>query len=122
MKGIFKMKTQRNLIVISLLFALFLFSGISQAKTSGNEKTVISLPTIVCESCVSRVEKALKNIDGVIEYKVDLDGKSATITYDTDITNVAALETAITAAGYDANDKKADEKAFDRLPGCCKGK
>ena len=114
------MKAQK--ILIPILFALFLFSGISQAKTSGNEKTVISLPTIVCESCVSRVEKALKNIDGVIEYKVDLDGKSATITYDTDKTNVAALETAITAAGYDANDKKADEKAYDRLPGCCKSK
>jgi copper chaperone CopZ len=119
------MKTHRNLIVISILFALFLFSGIAQSKTlspSGNEKTVISLPTIICESCVTRVEKALKKIDGVVEYKVDLDGKSATVTYDSDKTNVAVLETAITSAGYDANDKKADEKAYDRLPGCCKGK
>lgn len=116
------MKAQKNLIAISILFALFLFSGISQAKTSGNEKTVISLPTIVCGSCVNRIEKTLKNIDGVIEYNVELDGKSATVTYDVDKTNVAAIEKAITAAGYDANDKKADEKAYDRLPKCCKEK
>lgn len=114
------MKTQK--IVISILFALILFSGISQAKTSGSEKTVISLPSIVCGSCVTRIEKTLKHIDGVIDYKVDLDGKTATVTYDTEKTNVAALEKAITAAGYDANDKIADEKAYDRLPGCCKGK
>ena len=104
---------------------LFLISGTLKANSSsisGNEQTIISLPTIVCESCVSRVEKALKNTEGVIEYKVDLDGKTATVTYDNSLTSVSALETAITKAGYDANDKKADENAFDKLPGCCKGK
>jgi mercuric ion binding protein len=110
------------LILPFLLLLLFKMAHADTSKISGNDKTVISLPSIVCESCVSRIEKAVKKIDGVTDYKVDLDGKTATVTYDNTLTTVSALETAITAAGYDANDKKADEKAFDKLPGCCKAK
>jgi copper chaperone CopZ len=126
MKGTKKMFNKKNLVGLILpIVILFFVSGTITAKNafSGeNEKTVISIPTVQCESCQSRIEKALKGIDGVIDYKVDLDAKTASVTYDNSKTSVADLEIAITKVGYDANDKKADQSAYDKLPGCCKGK
>ena len=125
MKGTNKMFNNKNLVGLILpIVILFFVSGNITAKniSGGNDKTVISIPTVQCESCQTRIEKVLKGIDGVIDYKVDLDAKTATVTYDNSKTSLADLETAITKVGYDANDKKADEKAYDRLPGCCKGK
>lgn len=120
------MFNKKNLVGLILpIVILFFVSGTITAKNTsavGDDKTVISIPTAVCESCQTRIEKALKGIDGVIDYKVDLDAKTASVTFDNSKTSVADLETAITKVGYDANDKKADEKAYDKLPGCCKGK
>ena len=87
-----------------------------------NKTVEITLPSIVCNSCVAKVEKALKKLDGVTDYSVSLDNKNATVTFDDSITSLEKIEYAITKAGYDANDKKADRDAYDRLPGCCKAK
>ena len=87
-----------------------------------NKTTQIALPSMVCNSCVTKVEKALKKVEGVIDYSVSLDNKNASVTYDDSITSLEKIEVAITKAGYDANDKKADRDAFDNLPGCCKAK
>ncbi len=52
--------------------------------------------------------------------KVDKDKKIAHIEFDKSKTNLSKIEDAITAAGYDANDKKKDMKAYENLDDCCK--
>ena len=109
------------------IFPLILFFFVNIIKSEpaayyGNEKTVIALGSIMCGQCVTKVEKALKNVDGVIEVNVDLDSKQATVTFDNSVTSLDKLENAITKAGYDANDKIADTEVYDRLPGCCKAR
>ena len=84
-------------------------------------KTIIKVPTIVCNSCVTTVTKALKNVDGVKTAKVDLKKKTATVTYASTKVTVDKLEKAIAAAGYDANNVKRNPEAYEKLDACCKG-
>lgn len=52
----------------------------------------------------------------------ELDEKKMTITvyYNTQKTNLLTIKTAISKLGYDADDIKADIKAYEKLDGCCK--
>ncbi|HEY3252056.1 MAG TPA: cation transporter [Ignavibacteria bacterium] len=106
-----------NLNIIVITAAVFIFNGHSIA----SEKTTeILLPTIQCGTCVKTIEKALNKIDGIINIDVDIENKKASITYDETKTDVSKIEDAISAAGYDANDKKGDKTAYDNLHNCCK--
>lgn len=64
-----------------------------------DEKIEFSIDGMTCASCVSRVEKALKAVDGVKEAVVNLATERATVSGHA---SVDALITAIDRAGYDA--------------------
>ena len=81
------------------------------------EHTMIKIPSAQCEMCEKNLNKALKKLTGVDKYKVDIEGKVIHINYDK---NVTKIENAITSAGYDANDKKANPEAYNNLDKCCK--
>lgn len=61
----------------------------------------ITVKGMTCDGCVKSVTKALKNVGGVEDAKVDLQGQSATITFDDGVTSVTALKEAVEDAGYD---------------------
>lgn len=90
--------------------------------SSQSEATVaeVKLPTLQCESCSHTIEAALKKVDGVESVEMDLKAKTAKVTFAAKMTNVPALELAVVKAGYAANDKKADPKAYEQLAECCK--
>ena len=94
------------------------------AKTSDGAATVqqvdIKVPTIQCNSCVGHVEDALTAVEGVSKVKVDLKTKVAQASFDPAKTSLAALEKAISLAGYDANETKSDSTAYAALDACCK--
>lgn len=100
------------------LLALFGFAFMAIAQKPG--KAVISTPTIQCEMCVGKIEKALFKQYGINSYKVDLKKKTTTVTWITDRTNIENIKTMIANAGYDADDVAADTDAYKRLPKCCK--
>ncbi|MCG3120957.1 MAG: hypothetical protein ALAOOOJD_03878 [bacterium] len=96
-------------------------NGDTPQLTAGNvTQTTIKVPTIQCGSCVSHVEEALKGVDGVSTIKVNLETKIAEVNFDPVKTNLAAMEKAISMAGYDANDTKSDPAAYAELDACCK--
>jgi len=111
----------------------FVFSGCDQSKESANNngsttqaslanasETVIKVPTVQCNSCASKVEKALQGLAGVKSAKVTLAAKTVAVSFAADQLQLADLEKAIAAAGYDANDTKRDAAAYDALDACCK--
>lgn len=55
-----------------------------------------------CASCVSRVETALKKVDGVKEAHVNLATERASVTFDNDAPNIDAVFQATADAGYPA--------------------
>lgn len=84
------------------------------------EHVEIKLPTMQCSICKKNIEKAVNKVPGTINVKVDKDEKVAHINYDKSKTDLTKIENAITMAGYDANDKKADPTAYQNLDDCCK--
>ena len=117
----------RTLSIITLVVAAVTMT-VSQDKTGQKHKqqsaapdsAVIKVESIQCGMCVRTVEKALKKIEGVKTAKVNLDAKTATVTYLASKTNLGKLEETISMAGYSANDRKADPEAYEKLDDCCK--
>jgi Cu+-exporting ATPase len=58
---------------------------------------------MTCSSCVNRITRALRRIEGVEQVKVDLRGETGTVGRDPRIASDQALAVAIAAAGYEAN-------------------
>ncbi|MEO5760428.1 MAG: copper ion binding protein, partial [Mesorhizobium sp.] len=64
----------------------------------------LAIEGMTCASCVSRIEKALKAVPGVTDASVNLATERATVRIVAGIIETAALERAVTAAGYQARE------------------
>ncbi len=71
------------------------------ATLPGNPQTVtLSVTNMSCPVCPITVTKALEQLPGVTDAKVDFDTKTATVTYDPDKADADALIKATTDAGF----------------------
>ena len=84
------------------------------------ETVTIKAGTMVCGKCAKTISKAVYAIEGVKDVNVDVDKKMVAVKFVPLQTNLEMLERAITDAGYDANDKKRDADAYEKLDECCK--
>jgi cation transport ATPase len=111
------------LIRLNSLLLVFLFiSGTVNAQTPADaeKKTTIKIKTSAeCEMCKKRIEKEMAFIKGVKKADLDLATRVLTVTYLPKKTSAEAIKTAISKIGYDADDVKADNKAYKKLPECC---
>ena len=68
---------------------------------AGSPATVVlDVQNMTCSLCPITVKRALGKVSGVAEAKVDLNTKTATVTFDPDKTSVNALVIATTNAGF----------------------
>ena len=58
---------------------------------------------MVCGTCVNRITRSLRRLDGVAGVRVDLGRETATVRRDRRAVSDAALAGAIAAAGYEAH-------------------
>ena len=72
-----------------------------------------------CGTCKRKIEKAAKTA-GASYALWDVNSKMLTVKYNGTSTNVAKIENAVAAAGYDTQDKKATDAAYNQLDDCCK--
>ena len=84
------------------------------------KKTDITISTAQCGMCENSISNTLKSVDGVKKVKVDLATKVATVIFDPTVVQVENLESAISNAGYQANETSANAEVYKNLPGCCK--
>ena len=100
------------------LFAvLALGIGISAQAQQKKPVTVkIQTPGMLCDECKARVEDYLKYEDGITKVVAYPRSKYVQVTYFADRTNIENIKTAIANAGYDADDVKANEDAYKKLP------
>ncbi|SDY31092.1 heavy-metal-associated domain-containing protein [Hymenobacter psychrophilus] len=108
-----------------LLSCLLLISSGAFAQTKNKAKgptteTLQIKTSAVCDMCKARLEKAMAYEKGVQQATLDVPSQMLTVTYRPDKTNPSALSAAIQKTGYDANGQLADDKAYERLPECCK--
>ncbi len=65
------------------------------------ESLSIGVGGMTCASCVARVEKALKKVEGVSDASVNLASEKATVAFDPEVAGVSDLMKAIEDAGYE---------------------
>ena len=103
------------------LMLVFLMTGYGISVAADKEVTFKS--SIQCDMCKEKIEKDLSLTKGVKSVTVDVKMKEIKVIYNDAKTTEAKLKIAISKIGYDADDVVAEQKAHDRLPGCCqKGK
>jgi heavy metal translocating P-type ATPase len=102
-------------------------------KLSGSTDTIdIPIEGMSCASCVGRVEKAIRSVDGVTAANVNLATERAHVSFAPSQADPKAVAEAIRAAGYEPSDDKVEltiegmtcascvarvEKALARVPG-----
>jgi copper chaperone len=62
--------------------------------------TILRIEGMSCNMCVKHVTHALEGVEGVTNVTVDLDGATATVTYDPAVATMAAFEAAVDESGY----------------------
>jgi len=112
------MKTQLRFLLAALVIISF---GTSFVKAPVKNKTesVNILTSAVCESCKARIEKALKSTDGVIDANLNLNNKKVKVKFNPDKITAGQIRTVIANTGYDADNVRHSETAFNNLPHCC---
>jgi mercuric ion binding protein len=92
---------------------------VAATKAKGTEQVQFKT-SAVCDMCKARLEKSLAYEKGVQAAHLDVPSKVLTVTYNPAKTTPTALRTAVQKTGYDADDATADNRAYERLPECCK--
>ena len=100
-----------SLVTLFILGAVSVFAGNKTEKieVKGN-----------CEMCESRIEKAVKGIDGVSKADWDKITKKLEVTFDDAKTSVNKIEVAVAKVGHDTAHQKASDNVYHKLPDCCK--
>ncbi|MDA8235412.1 MAG: copper ion binding protein, partial [Clostridia bacterium] len=68
--------------------------------TQGLKQAVLPVEGMSCAACVAKIEKALGNLSGVVEAKVNLLAGKAYVQYDGERTGIPAMAKAIQDIGY----------------------
>ena len=79
----------------------------SPAPVEEQNAVVIGVEGMMCTHCKARVEKACKEVPGVVDAVVSLEEKNVTVTGDADL---SALKKAITDAGYEIIESEEETK------------
>ncbi len=73
----------------------------------------LSVAGMTCASCVARVERALKRVDGVVEANVNLATERASVRYLPELARPSLLRDAVVDAGYEVMDVSGAAKRED---------
>ncbi len=88
-------------VLLGLAIAV-LAAGSLNAAPDGEQTVSFTVEKMTCATCPIAVRKAMERVDGVKEVTVDLDSKSAVVTYDAAMTDATAIGAASTDVGFPA--------------------
>lgn len=109
--------------IFCLAICLFI-SNVAVAQKS-NQKAVIKTTLHCdhckeCETCGLKFSTEMLKIKGVRMYELDDKNMTFIVYYNPKKTTLEDIRTGISLLGYDADEVKADPKAYESLDGCCK--
>ncbi|MBN2151611.1 MAG: heavy metal translocating P-type ATPase [Candidatus Lokiarchaeota archaeon] len=70
----------------------------------------LKIAGMTCASCVATIEKSVKNLDGVIDVKVNLSTEDASLEYDPARVDLGKVEKVVTDLGYSVVNERVDVK------------
>lgn len=80
--------------------ALAMLAALTGPAWAASQTVTLSVPTMDCPVCPITVKKALSQVAGVSDAKVNFDKREATVVFDDSKTNLEALARATKDAGY----------------------
>lgn len=89
-------------LIWTLIATLVLASNITAA-SSIEETVTFDVDKMTCATCPIVVRKAMLRVDGVIEVSVDLENKTAVVTFDAELTSPVEIGSASTEVGFPAS-------------------
>jgi len=109
---------KKNFLV--LFASLAVLSACNNQETdAGNASTAFYVGGN-CEKCEARIEAAAKSVTGVTTADWDVKTDMMEAKYDSTKTTQLKIEQAIAAIGHTTEHVQRDEKAYEKLPDCCK--
>lgn len=112
-------------VKVAIIALLAMVLGVNSfAQSNGQTKKASAKTETIkvwgnCEMCQSKIEKASK-VDGVTAANWNTKTKVLTLSYDPSKVSSDDVQKKIAAVGYDTEKFKADDKAYNGLPSCCK--
>ena len=88
-------------IPVFLAVAIFAVGNVNAAP-AGEETVSFTVEKMTCATCPIAVRKAMERVDGVKEVTVDLDSKTAVVTFDASMTTADEIGSASTNVGFPA--------------------
>lgn len=104
--------------ILSIAILIFAFAFHSNAQKGVD--TLKIKTSAQCSMCEERIEKAMAYERGVESSSLDLETKFLTVIYKEKKTSPDKIRKAISKVGYDADGVAANERAYSKLPACCK--
>ena len=86
----------------TLIASLFLAANFAVASDSDQTAT-FDVKKMTCATCPIAVRKAMQRVAGVKEVNVDLDSKTAIVTFDASVTTATEIGNASTDVGFPAS-------------------
>jgi len=103
-------------IIITIIATL----SINIASAQKSIETVEIQTSAVCDMCKETIERQLAFTKGVTAAELDVKTAIVTVSYKTNRTTIEDIRLAINEVGYDADDSKAADEAYEDLHHCCK--
>ncbi len=102
--------------IIGILFSIIAFISHAQSKNITEQTIQVNG---LCGDCKERIETAA-DIKGVKLAIWTPETKALKLVFRNDKTSLEKIKQAVAKAGYASEGVKADEKAYAKLPDCCK--
>lgn len=109
------------MLFIALLTCTFVFAQKKQRTSKAIIKTHFNCDHCKkCETCGKKFEAELYSTKGIKDFQIDEKNMTIIVVYNPQRVTVPQIRQAISALGFDADEVKADPKAYDKLDDCCK--
>ena len=106
-----------------ILLLVIIMSLVFSQETKNDELNIklISIKTSAqCDLCKDRIEKKLSTQKGILNVNLTVETALCEVQYDSTLTSPDDIRKEITFIGYDADELKANKRAYSKLPKCCK--
>jgi mercuric ion binding protein len=108
------MKKQLTMVLTFLFITMFSFAQTKDSTTIEKIKVWGN-----CDMCKTKIEKAAKSA-GAATADWNEESKILNVTYSASKNNNKKIQLKVADAGYDTQDLRASDAAYNKLPGCCK--
>lgn len=132
LRSILKMMIKYCSLAIILFFAFFSIENShaldkqvkEQKKDKPKKEKAEAKATIKtsaqCNMCKKTIEQKVMQVKGVSKATLAIGTAELKVRYNSKETNLDNIRKVIAASGYDADQVKADQAAYNNLPACCK--